>query len=168
MRCTKLLIRPIILVISSRPARTKGVVKVNIPSRPLGRQTGWKPLAEGTLRAKTTALLLQDLQNELIEGIRPVVPLSGPQLIANCQKPLTKARAVGMPVIYVRVSRRPDLRDVPRPPWVRRPAGAGHPASSKAPTGWRSSRSWPRARRTSWPPSTLRRDRHNFTFHMIA
>jgi nicotinamidase-related amidase len=73
-------------------------------------------MAHVTLNPKTTALLLQDLQNELIKGSRPVVPLSGAELVARCQKLLTKARAVGMPVIYVRVSRRPDLRDVPRPP----------------------------------------------------
>jgi nicotinamidase-related amidase len=60
--------------------------------------------------------LLQDLQNELIKGSRPVAPLSGMDLIANCQKLLAKARAVGMPVIHVRVSRRPDLKDAPRPP----------------------------------------------------
>ena len=73
-------------------------------------------MADVTLHAKTTALLLQDLQNELIKGSRPVVPLSGAELIANCQTLLAKARAVGMPVIYVRVSRRPDLKDAPRPP----------------------------------------------------
>ena len=62
-------------------------------------------MADVTLQAKTTALLLQDLQNELIKGSRPVMPLSGAELIANCQKLLTKVRAVGMPVIYVRVAR---------------------------------------------------------------
>src|SRR5882724_5435262 len=76
------------------------------------------------LNPQTTALLLQDLQNELIKGSRPVAPLSGASLIANCQKLLAKARAVGMPVIYVRVSRRPDLRDAPRPP-LGTPASAG-------------------------------------------
>lgn len=81
-------------------------------------------MADVTLNPKTTALLLQDLQNELIKGSRPVVPLGGSELIANCQKLLAKARAVGMPVIYVRVSRRPDLRDAPRPP-LGTPAGAG-------------------------------------------
>ena len=73
-------------------------------------------MAQVTLNPKTSALLLQDLQNEIIKGSRPVVPLSGAQLIANCQKLLAKARAVGMLVIYVRVSRRPDLKDAPRPP----------------------------------------------------
>src|SRR6266511_6033658 len=81
-------------------------------------------MADVRLNAKTTALLLQDLQNELIKGSRPVVPLSGAELSANCQKLLTKARAVGMPVIYVRVSRRPDLKDAPRPP-LGTPEGAG-------------------------------------------
>jgi nicotinamidase-related amidase len=71
-------------------------------------------MADVTLSVKTTALLLQDLQNELIKGSRPVVPLSGTELIANCQRLLAKSRAVGMPVIYVRVSRRPDLKDAIR------------------------------------------------------
>src|SRR6266851_9084385 len=81
-------------------------------------------MAEVVLNPKTSALLLQDLQNELMKGNRPVVPLSGAELIANCQKLLTKARAVGMPVIHVRVSRRPDLQDAPRPP-LGTPPGAG-------------------------------------------
>src|SRR5712692_4374550 len=81
-------------------------------------------MADVVLDPRTTALLLQDLQNELIKGNRPVVPLSGLALIANCQKLLTKARAVGMPVIHVRVSRRPDLQDAPRPP-LGTPPGAG-------------------------------------------
>jgi nicotinamidase-related amidase len=80
------------------------------------------------LNPQTSALLLQDLQNELIKGSRPVVPLSGAELIANCQKLLAKARAVGMPVIYVRVSRRPDLRDAPRPPLGAPPGAAGAPS----------------------------------------
>jgi len=86
-------------------------------------------MAEVTLHAKTTALLLQDLQNELIKGSRPVVPLSGAQLSANCQKLLAKARAVGMPVIYVRVSRRPDLKDAPLLPHRCEP-GFGVPMTS--------------------------------------
>ena len=81
-------------------------------------------MADVVLNPKTSALLLQDLQNELIKGSRPVVPLSGAALIANCQKLLAKARAVGMPVIHVRVARRPDLRDAPRPP-LGTPSGAG-------------------------------------------
>ena len=85
-------------------------------------------MAEVVLNPKTSALLLQDLQNELIKGNRPVVPLSGAALIANCQKLLTKARAVGIPVIYVRVSRRPDLQDAPRPA-LGMPPGAGGPPS---------------------------------------
>jgi nicotinamidase-related amidase len=73
-------------------------------------------MADVVLNPKTSALLLQDLQNELIKGSRPVVPLSGAALIANCQKLLARARAVGMPIIHVRVSRRPDLKDAPRAP----------------------------------------------------
>ena len=85
-------------------------------------------MADVALNPKTAALLLQDLQNELIKGSRPVVPLSGAALIANCQKLLTKARAVGMPVIYVRVARRPDLKDAPRPPLGTPPGGGGAPS----------------------------------------
>ena len=74
-------------------------------------------MADVQLSAKTTALLLQDLQNELVKGTtRAVVPLSGAKVIANCQKLLAKAREVGMLVLYVRVSRRPDMTDVPRLP----------------------------------------------------
>lgn len=85
-------------------------------------------MATVVLNPQTSALLLQDLQNELIKGSRPVVPLSGAELIANCQKLLAKARAVGMSVIYVRVSRRPDLRDAPRPPLGTPPGAAGAPS----------------------------------------
>jgi nicotinamidase-related amidase len=85
-------------------------------------------MADVVLNPKTSALLLQDLQNELIKGNRPVVPLSGAALIANCQKLLTKARAVGMPIIYVRVARRPDLKDAPRPPLGTPPGSSGAPS----------------------------------------
>jgi nicotinamidase-related amidase len=84
-------------------------------------------MADVVLDPKTSALLLQDLQNELIKGSRPVVPLPGAALIANCQKLLAKARAVGMPVIYVRVARRPDLRDAPRPPLGTPPGSSAAP-----------------------------------------
>ena len=82
-------------------------------------------MADVTLDPKRTALLLQDLQNELVKGETPVVPLTGAQIIANCRKLLDKARNVGMPVIHVRVSRRPDGRDAPRPPLGPSPGGAG-------------------------------------------
>jgi nicotinamidase-related amidase len=85
-------------------------------------------MAEVVLNPKTSALLLQDLQNELIKGTRPVVPLSGAALIANCQKLLTQARAVGIPVIYVRVSRRPDLHDALRPALGMPPGAGGAPS----------------------------------------
>ena len=85
-------------------------------------------MADVVLNPTTSALLLQDLQNELIKGNRPVVPLSGAALIANCQKLLTQARTVGMPVIYVRVSRRPDLKDAPRPPLGTPPGVSGAPS----------------------------------------
>jgi nicotinamidase-related amidase len=85
-------------------------------------------MADVVLNPTTSALLLQDLQNELIKGNRPVVPLSGAALIANCQKLLIKARAVGIPVIHVRVARRPDLKDAPRPPLGTPPGPGGGPS----------------------------------------
>lgn len=81
-------------------------------------------MAKVILHAKTTALLLQDLQNDLLKGNWPVVPLKSAELIANCQKLLAKARAVGMTVIHVRVSRRPDMKDAPLTP-LGTPPGAG-------------------------------------------
>lgn len=66
------------------------------------------------LNVNTPALLLQDLQNDLIKSdLRTVTPIGGATLIANCQKFLTKARESGTTVIHVRVSRRPDMRDAP-------------------------------------------------------
>ena len=85
-------------------------------------------MADVVLNPTTSALLLQDLQNELIKGNRPVVPLSGAALIANCQQLLTQARTVGMPVIYIRVSRRPDLKHAPRPPLGTPPGASGAPS----------------------------------------
>jgi|SRR5215510_10339104 len=84
-------------------------------------------MATVQLAAKTSALLLQDLQNDLLKGTRPVVPLSGTELITNCQKLLTAARTAGLLVVYVRVSRRPDLKDAPRPP-LGTPTGVAGPA----------------------------------------
>jgi biuret amidohydrolase len=85
-------------------------------------------MAEVQLDAKSCALLLQDLQNDLLKSdMRTVVPLSGAELIANCQKLLAKARQVGMPVIHVRVTRRPDMRDAPRLPLGASPEAAGPP-----------------------------------------
>jgi biuret amidohydrolase len=84
-------------------------------------------LADVTIDSKSTALLIQDMQNKLLKGNMPVMPLSGPQIIANCQKLLEKARQVGMPVIYVRVSRRPDRKDSPRPPFGAPPGPAAGP-----------------------------------------
>ena len=73
-------------------------------------------MPEITLNPKTTALLLQDLQNAVIKDPNCVaIPMGVQQLIANCQKLRNKARQVGMPVIYVQVNRRKDLKDAPRP-----------------------------------------------------
>ena len=83
-------------------------------------------MAEVRLDAKSCALLLQDLQNDLLKSdMRTVVPLSGAELIANCQKLLAKARQVDIPVIHVRVTRRPDMRDAPRLPLGASPEAAG-------------------------------------------
>jgi nicotinamidase-related amidase len=79
-------------------------------------------MADVTINSQNTALLIQDMQNELLKGRMPVMPLSGPQIIANCQKLLEKARQTSMSVIYVRVSRRPDRKDAPRPPFGAPPA----------------------------------------------
>ncbi len=84
-------------------------------------------MAEVIIDLTKSALLLQDLPNDLPKGGRTVVPLTGAQVTANCLKLLTKAREVGMPVIYVRVSRRPDLRDAPRPPFGTSPGSGGVP-----------------------------------------
>jgi nicotinamidase-related amidase len=85
-------------------------------------------MADVTLDPRNTALLLQDLQNDILKSDRPVVPMGSQQLIANCRKLLAKARQVGMPVIYVQVIRRKDLKDAPRPPLGASPGGAGGPA----------------------------------------
>jgi nicotinamidase-related amidase len=85
-------------------------------------------MADVTINPKTSALLLQDLQNDIIKSNRPVVPMGSAQLIANCRKLLDKARQVGMPVIYVQVIRRRDMKDAPRPPLGAPAAPAGGPA----------------------------------------
>ena len=69
-----------------------------------------------TIDPKKSALVIQDMQNDIVKSDRTVVPMGVDELIASCQKLLAKARQAGMPVIYVRVSRRPDLKDAPRPP----------------------------------------------------
>lgn len=58
------------------------------------------------LHANTTALLLQDLQNDLLKGSRSVLPSGSETLIANCRKLQDRARALKIPVIQVRLSRR--------------------------------------------------------------
>ena len=84
-------------------------------------------MAAVTIDPESSALLLQDLQNELLKGDRTVVPLGGARLIANCAKMLAKARETGMLVVYVRVSRRPDMKDAPRPPLGAPATAAGAP-----------------------------------------
>ena len=73
------------------------------------------------IHARGAALLLQDLQNDLIKGSRPVQPLDGATLIANCCSLLAAARSLDMPVIHVRTSRRPDLKDLPHQPLGSKP-----------------------------------------------
>ena len=92
-------------------------------------------MADVTIDPRRSALLLQDLQNELIKGDRPVAPMGGALLIANCQKLLAKAREVGMLVIHVRVSRRPDLKDAPRPQLGAPVTVAGAPSLTEGTTG---------------------------------
>jgi nicotinamidase-related amidase len=84
-------------------------------------------MADVTIDPKTSALLIQDMQNDIVKSDRPVVPMGGPALIASSRKLLDKARQVGMPVIYVQVVRRQDGRDAPRPP-LGSSAAAGGPA----------------------------------------
>ena len=60
--------------------------------------------------------------------------MGGAALIENCQKLLTKARDVGMPVIYVQVNRRRDGKDAPRPA-LGAPPAAGGPALIEGTTG---------------------------------
>lgn len=83
-------------------------------------------MADVQLHATTSALLLQDMQNDLVKSdLRTVEPMGGAALIANCQKLLAKARVVGMLVLHVRVSRRPDMKDAPRPPLGTPPDATG-------------------------------------------
>ena len=84
-------------------------------------------MADVAINSQSTALLIQDMQNELLKSSIPATPLSGSQIIANCQKLLEKTRQAGMPVIYVRVSRRPDHKDAPRPPFGAPPGPAAGP-----------------------------------------
>ena len=79
-----------------------------------------------TIDPNCTALLIQDMQNELIKGgAMPVQPLTGEEIIANSARLLEKASSVGMPVLYVVVNRRPDRRDAPRPPFGAPASAAG-------------------------------------------
>ena len=68
------------------------------------------------LNRRNTALLIQDMQNDIVKSGRPVVPLGETVLIDNCKKLLTQARRLDVPVLYVQVTRRADGRDAPRPP----------------------------------------------------
>jgi nicotinamidase-related amidase len=82
-------------------------------------------MPNATINSQTTALLIQDMQNELIKGsMMPQLPLSGADIIANSVRLLEKARSVNMPVIYVVVNRRTDRRDAPRPPFGAPPSAA--------------------------------------------
>ena len=82
----------------------------------------------------SSALLIQDMQNDIVKSDRPVVPMGGGPLIANCQKLLARARQVGMPVIYVQVNRRQDGKDAPKPPFGTA-AAAGGPALVEGTSG---------------------------------
>ncbi len=81
-----------------------------------------------------SALLIQDMQNDIVKSDRPVVPMGSALLRANCQKLLVRARQVAMPVIYVQVIRRQDGKDAPRPPFGTA-AAAGGPALVEGTSG---------------------------------
>ena len=92
-------------------------------------------MANVAIDPSNSALLIQDMQNDIVKSDRPVVPMGGSQLIANCVKLMNKARQVGMPIIYVRVSRRSDLKDAPRPPLGVSASPAAGPALTEGTPG---------------------------------
>ena len=49
-------------------------------------------MADFKIDPRSSALLIQDMQNDIVKSDRPVVPMGGPTLIANSQKLLQKAR----------------------------------------------------------------------------
>lgn len=90
-------------------------------------------MADVRIDPKNSALLLMDLQNEIVKGAMPIQPPDSAALLNNCRKVLSKARQMGMPVVYVQVVRRPDRKDAPRPPLGARGAGGGPSLTAGAP-----------------------------------
>src|SRR5262249_52081961 len=82
-------------------------------------------MATVPLPARASALLLQVLKNHLIKGPRPLVPRRGTELTTILKKWLTKPRAVGLLVVYVRLPPPPDPKDPPPPPLGTAPGVAG-------------------------------------------
>lgn len=80
------------------------------------------------LNAKTTALVLIDLQNGILG--RPLEPRSGEQVYAASMKLAERLRAAGGLVVRVRVSFAADFADAPRQP-VDQALGA-----ASLPAGW--------------------------------
>ena len=108
-------------------------------------------MPDTTIDPQSTALLIQDMQNELVKGsVMPVQPLSGADIIANSVRLLEKARSVNMPVIYVKVNRprRPDAMHLARPSARRHPPPMLDPDSPRAATTPRWSPNWRRNRAT--------------------
>ena len=64
--------------------------------------------AKHPIDPNNSALLLMDLQNDLVKGGMPVEPMGSEALIGSCQKVISKAREVGIPIVYVREAYRPD------------------------------------------------------------
>jgi hypothetical protein len=62
-------------------------------------------MADVPRHAKTTALLLQDLQHELIKGSRPIVPVSGAELAPHPEDVvITKHPTVQQTQFYLSVT----------------------------------------------------------------
>ena len=66
------------------------------------------------LEPKKTALILIDLQQGIVN--RPVAPRSGPEVVRNAARLAAECRTVGVTVVLVNVTFRPDAKDRLAPP----------------------------------------------------
>ena len=83
---------------------------------------------------QSSALLIQDMQNDVVKSDRPVMPMCSIDLIANSLRLPNKAREVGMPVIFTcKLSRRSDGKDAPRPALGASSPAGGPPLVELAP-----------------------------------